>query len=67
MARIVILQVPHHVTQGGNRRLPVFFSDEDRRDYLRFVAEAAGAAGTRCLAWCPMDKAGTEAEGEEGA
>jgi len=31
LPRIVIPDVPHHVTQRGNRRLPVFFSDEDRR------------------------------------
>ncbi len=55
LPRIVIPQVPHHVTQRGNRRLPVFFSDEDRRFYLRRVAEAATACGTRCLAWCLMD------------
>jgi putative transposase len=51
----VIPQVPHHVTQRGNRRLPVFFGDDDRREYLRLVAEAAQASGTRCLAWCLMD------------
>ncbi len=55
LARIVIPQVPHHITQRGNRRLPVFFSDDDRREYLRLVAEAADAAGTSCLAWCLMD------------
>lgn len=55
LSRIVIPDVPHHVTQRGNRRLPVFFSDEDRRDYLQFVAAAAEASGTRCLAWCLMD------------
>lgn len=26
IARIVILGVPHHVTQRGNRREPIFFS-----------------------------------------
>jgi len=25
LARIVVPQVPHHVTQRGNRRQPVFF------------------------------------------
>lgn len=55
LARIVIPQVPHHVTQRGNRRMPVFFSDDDRREYLRLVAEAARASGTACLAWCLMD------------
>ena len=55
LARIVIPEVPHHVTQRGNRRLPVFFSDDDRRAYLALVAEACAANNTRCLAWCLMD------------
>ena len=55
LARVVIPNVPHHVTQRGNRRLPVFFSDADRREYLRLVAVAAKAVQTRCLAWCLMD------------
>jgi len=55
LPRIVIPQVPHHVTQRGNRRLPAFFSDEDRTDYLRLVAAAAVASRTRCLARCLMD------------
>ncbi len=55
IARIVIPQVAHHVTQRGNRRLPVFFSDDDRREYLALLAEHGRAAGTRCLAWCLMD------------
>ena len=55
LARVVIPSVAHHVTQRGNRRLPVFFSDADRREYLRLVAEAAKAEQTRCLAWCLMD------------
>ena len=55
LARIVLPGVPHHVTQRGNRRLPVFFCDEDRRAYLALVAEGARASGTRVLAWCLMD------------
>ena len=55
LPRIVIPGVAHHVTQRGNRRLPVFFSDEDRRGYLALLAEAARASGTACLAWCLMD------------
>jgi putative transposase len=30
LARVVIPHVPHHVTQRGNRRLPVFFGEDDR-------------------------------------
>ena len=55
LARIVIPAVPHHVTQRGNRRLPVFFSDEDRQAYLALVAEACTANSTACLGWCLMD------------
>ncbi len=55
LARIVIPHVPHHVTQRGNRRLPVFFGDEDRSAYLALLQEACAAQGTTCLAWCLMD------------
>ena len=33
-ARIVIPGCPHHVTQRGNNRQDVFFTDEDRSYYL---------------------------------
>ncbi len=36
LVRIVIPGMPHHVTQRGNRRQEVFFSDEDREEYLRY-------------------------------
>ena len=55
LSRIVIPNVPHHVTQRGNRRLPIFFSDEDRAAYLALIAEACAAHGTVCLGWCLMD------------
>ncbi|MFN3323053.1 MAG: transposase [Bryobacteraceae bacterium] len=34
IGRLVAVGVPHHVTQRGNYRQQVFFSDEDRRVYL---------------------------------
>lgn len=55
LARIVIPDVPHHVTQRGNRRMPVFFGDDDRAAYLDLVADACGKRGVTCLAWCLMD------------
>ena len=55
LARIVIPHVAHHVTQRGNRRLPVFFSDADRDVYLGLLSEFAKTSRTRCLAWCLMD------------
>jgi putative transposase len=55
LSRIVVPDVAHHVTQRGNRRLPIFFSDDDRRFYLRLLRDAGAASGTRCLAWCLME------------
>ncbi len=42
LARSVFAQVPHHITQRGNCRDPVFFADEDRRAYLDWLSEYAG-------------------------
>jgi putative transposase len=55
LPRIVIPGVAHHVTQRGNRRQPVFFSDDDRLLYLDLVRQGCAAVGVRCLAWCLMD------------
>ena len=55
IARIVIPDVAHHVTQRGNRRQPIFFSDDDRRAYLGLLGESFITTATRCLAWCLMD------------
>jgi putative transposase len=54
LARLVVPDVAHHVTQRGNRRQPVFFSDEDYAAYRDLVAGACVARGVRCLAWCLM-------------
>lgn len=55
LARIVLPGAAHHVTQRGNRQLPVFFGDDDRRLYLDLLREGCAAARVRCLAWCLMD------------
>ena len=55
LSRIVIPGVPHHITQRGNRRQPIFFSDEDRLLYLDLVRQGCAAAHVECLAWCLMD------------
>lgn len=46
--------IAHHVTQRGNRRQPVFFSEEDYAAYVDLVAASARDRGVRCLAWCLM-------------
>lgn len=55
LSRIVLPGVAHHVTQRGNRRLPVFFGDEDRALYLALLRDGCARAQVRCLAWCLMD------------
>jgi putative transposase len=54
LARIVVPLIPHHVTQRGNRRQTVFFSDDDYRRYLDLLREYTGAAGVTVWAWCLM-------------
>ncbi|MFC3231516.1 transposase [Marinibaculum pumilum] len=54
LARIVVLGVPHHVTQRGNRRQEIFFAPGDYAAYCAFVAEAFAARAVTCLAWCLM-------------
>ena len=54
IARVVLPGVPHHVTQRGVRSLPVFWSDGDRREYLRLLREQGARFGVTFLAYCLM-------------
>ena len=54
IARFVCQGVPHHVTQRGNRRGRVFFSDADCRIYLSWLREYATRHGLDILAYCLM-------------
>ena len=54
LARIVIPGLPHHVTQRGNRRERVFFSDEDYQFYLNELGAAARKAEAEIWGWCLM-------------
>jgi putative transposase len=55
IARTVFAGVPHHVTQRGNRREPVFFRDDDRLLYLDWLAAYGRRHGVDILAYCLMD------------
>ena len=37
MARVVIPNYPHHVTQRGNRRQKTFFCEDDYRYYIELI------------------------------
>jgi putative transposase len=52
--RIVVPGTVHHVTQRGNHRQQIFFSDADRRLYLDLVSESAEAAQVELWGWCLM-------------
>ena len=54
LARIFVPGLPHHVTQRGNRRETVFFSDEDYRAYLTMLIAAVDKAESEVWAWCLM-------------
>ena len=54
LARSVFSRVPHHNFQRGNRRDPVFFTDEDRRAYLNWLSEYADKNEVEVLAYCLM-------------
>ena len=53
-ARIVIPGCPHHITQRGNNRQDVFFTDDDRVTYLKFLRNAARRCGLRIEGYCLM-------------
>ncbi|MBL8713621.1 MAG: transposase, partial [Alphaproteobacteria bacterium] len=54
LARVVAVDMPHHVTQRGNRRQQVFFCDEDYEAYRLLLAEGCRKAGVAVWAYCLM-------------
>ena len=54
LARMVVAGLPHHVTQRGNRREPIFFEDGDQDIYRDLLAEQTRKAGVEVWAYCLM-------------
>ena len=54
LARVVAVGYPHHVTQRGNRRQPVFFSDDDYAAYLELLGEWCKRHKVEVWAYCLM-------------
>ena len=54
IARTVFSNVPHHVTQRGNRREDVFFKEADRLAYLEWLAQYCKKWQVEVLAYCLM-------------
>ena len=53
-ARVVVPGVAHHVTQRGNNRQDIFFTDDDRVVYLKFLAEKCAQYGLAVHGYCLM-------------
>jgi putative transposase len=54
MARVVAPNIPHHVTQRGNRKQDTFFRKKDYEVYVDLMAEWCGKWGVEVWAWCLM-------------
>ncbi len=54
LARSVFPDIPHHVTQRGNRQENVFFCDEDRIIYLEWLHNYCQKWSVDVLAYCLM-------------
>ena len=54
LARVVAAGLPHHVTQRGNRRQPVFFGEDDYALYCQLLTQGCREADTAVWAYCLM-------------
>jgi len=54
LARVVVPNCPHHITQRGNRRQTTFFCEDDYRAYLDLLVEWCGKHEVRIWAYCLM-------------
>ena len=54
LSRAVFAGIPHHITQRGNRREDIFFTDEDREAYLAWLWEYCDKYEVEILAYCLM-------------
>lgn len=54
IARIVAEGFPHHITQRGNRRQKVFFSESDYQGYLDLLSSYSKLFGLEVESYCLM-------------
>ena len=54
LARVEVLETPHHITQRGNARRTVFETDNDRLAYLSLVGQHAKKRGLSIRGYCLM-------------
>ena len=54
IARIVVPGLPHHVTQRGNRREPIFLREDDYALYKDLLSQSCARWGVAVWAYCLM-------------
>lgn len=54
IARIVIPEIPYHITQRGNYQQDIFINDDDRRKYLFWIDEYSRKYNLKLYAFCLM-------------
>ena len=54
VARVVVVDCPHHVTQRGNRRTAIFKDEEDRKVYMAFLKKSLEKHELDIWAYCLM-------------
>jgi putative transposase len=54
LPRVVVVDLPHHVTQRGNARQAVFIHDADRLVYLELLRQYSDLCGLALLVYCLM-------------
>src|SRR3546814_8132360 len=55
LPRLDLPDIPQHVVQRGNNRLPCFLDDRDRLRYLQLLRESLAATHCRLHAYVLMD------------
>ena len=58
IGRFVVPELPHRVTQRGNRRERAFFSDADYELYRDLLREACSRKGVAVWSYCLMPNHG---------
>ncbi len=53
-ARVVIPGIPHHVTQRGNYRQKVFYTDKDKEQYVNWIVEYVKKYEVEVAGYCIM-------------
>lgn len=54
IGRVVVVGLPHHITQRGNYRQDVFTGTDDRKQYLAWIQEYSLKYSLSVLAYCLM-------------